>query len=180
MQLFVRGQTLHSIHLNGSETVAQIKAQIEALEGLACEDQIISLCGAPLEDETLMCQSGIEDFSTLEVTSRLLGGKVHGSLARAGKVRGQTPKVRYMSTMFISHIYLSFWARIGLLTLFTDDYSRWTSRRRKRKRQAERREEFSITDALSMLSQRLAKRKGQMLTHNLPLKMTVSVHCIPE
>uniref|UniRef100_A0A8C1C4G8 FAU ubiquitin like and ribosomal protein S30 fusion b n=2 Tax=Cyprinus carpio TaxID=7962 RepID=A0A8C1C4G8_CYPCA len=93
MQLFVRGQTLHSIHLNGSETVAQIKAQIEALEGLACEDQIISLCGAPLEDETLMCQSGIEDFSTLEVTSRLLGGKVHGSLARAGKVRGQTPKV---------------------------------------------------------------------------------------
>lgn len=51
------------------------QAQIEALEGLACEDQIISLCGAPLEDETLMCQSGIEDFSTLEVTSRLLGGK---------------------------------------------------------------------------------------------------------
>uniref|UniRef100_A0A671RKF9 FAU ubiquitin like and ribosomal protein S30 fusion b n=1 Tax=Sinocyclocheilus anshuiensis TaxID=1608454 RepID=A0A671RKF9_9TELE len=58
MQLFVRGQTLHNIHLNGSETVAQIK-----------------------------------EFNTLEVTSRLLGGKVHGSLARAGKVRGQTPKV---------------------------------------------------------------------------------------
>uniref|UniRef100_A0A671RL97 FAU ubiquitin like and ribosomal protein S30 fusion b n=1 Tax=Sinocyclocheilus anshuiensis TaxID=1608454 RepID=A0A671RL97_9TELE len=82
MQLFVRGQTLHNIHLNGSETVAQIKAQIEALEGLACDDQIMCLCG-----------SGIEEFNTLEVTSRLLGGKVHGSLARAGKVRGQTPKV---------------------------------------------------------------------------------------
>lgn len=27
------------------------------------------------------------------MTSRLLAGKVHGSLARAGKVRGQTPKV---------------------------------------------------------------------------------------
>ncbi|XP_016383821.1 ubiquitin-like protein FUBI [Sinocyclocheilus rhinocerous] len=93
MQLFVRGQTLHNIHLNGSETVAQIKAQIEALEGLACDDQIICLCGVPLEDETLICQSGIEEFNTLEVTSRLLGGKVHGSLARAGKVRGQTPKV---------------------------------------------------------------------------------------
>lgn len=25
MQLFVRGQTLHSVHLNGSETVAHIK-----------------------------------------------------------------------------------------------------------------------------------------------------------
>uniref|UniRef100_A0A672JZL5 FAU ubiquitin like and ribosomal protein S30 fusion b n=1 Tax=Sinocyclocheilus grahami TaxID=75366 RepID=A0A672JZL5_SINGR len=93
MQLFVRGQTLHNIHLNGSETVAQIKAQLEALEGLACDDQIMCLCGVPLEDETLICQSGIEEFNTLEVTSRLLGGKVHGSLARAGKVRGQTPKV---------------------------------------------------------------------------------------
>ncbi|XP_073685688.1 FAU ubiquitin like and ribosomal protein S30 fusion b [Garra rufa] len=93
MQLFVRGQTLHSIHLNGSETVAHIKAHIEALEGLTCDDQIISLCGVPLEDEALICQSGIEEFNTLEVSSRLLGGKVHGSLARAGKVRGQTPKV---------------------------------------------------------------------------------------
>ncbi len=51
------------------------QAQIEALEGLACDDQIISLCGVPLEDETLICQSGIEEFNTLEVTSRLLGGK---------------------------------------------------------------------------------------------------------
>lgn len=93
MQLFVRGQSLHSVHLNGSETVAHIKAQIEALEGLACDDQIISLSGIPLEDDALICQSGIEEFNTLEVSSRLLGGKVHGSLARAGKVRGQTPKV---------------------------------------------------------------------------------------
>ncbi|XP_043105770.1 ubiquitin-like protein FUBI [Puntigrus tetrazona] len=82
MQLFVCGQTLHSIHLNGSETVAQIKAQIEALEGLACEDQMISVCGVPLEDETLICQSGIEEFNTLQVSSRLCGGKVNGSLAR--------------------------------------------------------------------------------------------------
>ncbi len=51
------------------------QTQIEALEGLACDDQIISLCGVPLEDETLICQSGIEEFNTLEVTSRLLGGK---------------------------------------------------------------------------------------------------------
>ena len=31
--------------------------------------------------------------ATLDVTVPLKGGKVHGSLARAGKVRGQTPKV---------------------------------------------------------------------------------------
>ena len=30
---------------------------------------------------------------TVEMTGRLLGGKVHGSLARAGKVKGQTSKV---------------------------------------------------------------------------------------
>uniref|UniRef100_A0A7N5P0W7 Ubiquitin-like protein FUBI n=1 Tax=Ailuropoda melanoleuca TaxID=9646 RepID=A0A7N5P0W7_AILME len=36
---------------------------------------------------------GISDLTTLEVAARMLGGKVHGSLARAGKVRGQTPKV---------------------------------------------------------------------------------------
>lgn len=29
----------------------------------------------------------------LDMTVPLLGGKVHGSLARAGKVKGQTPKV---------------------------------------------------------------------------------------
>merc|ERR1711911_63732 len=56
------------------------------------------------------CQSASSDFSplaphlkmmfistltsaTLDVTVPLLGGKVHGSLARAGKVKHQTPKV---------------------------------------------------------------------------------------
>lgn len=29
----------------------------------------------------------------LDITAPMLGGKVHGSLARAGKVKGQTPKV---------------------------------------------------------------------------------------
>ncbi|XP_036450212.1 FAU ubiquitin like and ribosomal protein S30 fusion b isoform X1 [Colossoma macropomum] len=93
MQLFVRAQSLHTVEVDGSETVAHIKAQIEALEGLSCDDQILTLRGTPLQDEALIGQSGIEEFSTIEVSSRLLGGKVHGSLARAGKVRGQTPKV---------------------------------------------------------------------------------------
>ncbi|XP_037403506.1 FAU ubiquitin like and ribosomal protein S30 fusion b [Pygocentrus nattereri] len=93
MQLFVRGQSSHTVEVDGSQTVAHIKAQIEALEGLSCDDQILTLCGTPLQDEALIGQSGIDEFSTIEVSSRLLGGKVHGSLARAGKVRGQTPKV---------------------------------------------------------------------------------------
>ncbi|XP_037761418.1 40S ribosomal protein S30-like [Chelonia mydas] len=45
------------------------------------------------EDESLIGQCGISEFTTMEVAACMLGGKVHGSLARAGKVRGQTPKV---------------------------------------------------------------------------------------
>ncbi|XP_029467277.1 ubiquitin-like protein fubi and ribosomal protein S30 isoform X2 [Rhinatrema bivittatum] len=93
MQLFVRAQELHTLEVSGQTTVAQLKARVEFLEGLAAEDQVVSLSGAPLEDEATLEQCGITALATLEVTGRMLGGKVHGSLARAGKVRGQTPKV---------------------------------------------------------------------------------------
>lgn len=88
-----RGQTLHTIEVSSSETVAQIKERIAALESIAPEDQVLLFGGSPLEDGAVLERSGVPEFSTLEVAARLLGGKVHGSLARAGKVRGQTPKV---------------------------------------------------------------------------------------
>lgn len=50
---------------------------------LACEGTILS------DDAVVESLSSIE----LDLTIPLLGGKVHGSLARAGKVKGQTPKV---------------------------------------------------------------------------------------
>ncbi|NP_001125384.1 ubiquitin-like FUBI-ribosomal protein eS30 fusion protein [Pongo pygmaeus] len=93
MQLFVRAQKLHTLEVTGQETVAQIKAHVASLEGIAPEDQVVLLAGAPLEDEATLGQCGVEALTTLEVAGRMLGGKVHGSLARAGKVRGQTPKV---------------------------------------------------------------------------------------
>ncbi|XP_064407806.1 FAU ubiquitin like and ribosomal protein S30 fusion b [Latimeria chalumnae] len=93
MQLFVRAQNLHILEVSGQETVGQIKAHIESLEGVAADEQVILLGGAPLEDEVLVGQYGDNELTTLEVVARMLGGKVHGSLARAGKVRGQTPKV---------------------------------------------------------------------------------------
>lgn len=46
--------------------------------------------GHVLDNDSLSC---LQDGSKVDVTVRLLGGKVHGSLARAGKVKGQTPKV---------------------------------------------------------------------------------------
>ncbi|XP_028618905.1 ubiquitin-like protein fubi and ribosomal protein S30 [Grammomys surdaster] len=93
MQLFVRAQKLHTLEVTGQETVAQIKAHVASLEGIAPEDQVVLLAGSPLEDEATLGQCGVEALTTLEVAGRMLGGKVHGSLARAGKVRGQTPKV---------------------------------------------------------------------------------------
>ncbi|XP_052871053.1 40S ribosomal protein S30-like, partial [Anopheles cruzii] len=50
---------------------------------LWCEGQL-------LDDDISVLELSANE---LDVTVGLLGGKVHGSLARAGKVKGQTPKV---------------------------------------------------------------------------------------
>merc|ERR1712243_430855 len=56
-------------------------------------DLVLSQNGRSLDDDLTLVQCGINDLSTVEVFNRVVGGKVHGSLARAGKVKGQTPKV---------------------------------------------------------------------------------------
>merc|ERR1711976_775215 len=92
MQLFVQSQELHTFEVSGDETVSQVKDEICAREGLDMADLAVYCCGRPLEDD--MCLSACTtDLTTLQVEVRMLGGKVHGSLARAGKVKGQTPKV---------------------------------------------------------------------------------------
>ncbi|XP_008062790.1 ubiquitin-like protein FUBI [Carlito syrichta] len=93
MVIFTDAEKLHTLKVTGRETVAQIKTQVAAPEGIAWEDQDVLLAGTPLEDEVTLGQSGVEALATLELADRMLGGKVRGSLARAGKVRGQTPKM---------------------------------------------------------------------------------------
>ncbi|XP_049646882.1 FAU ubiquitin-like and ribosomal protein S30 [Accipiter gentilis] len=93
MQLFIRAQSLHTLEVSSAETVAQIKARVAALVGVPPEEQVLLWGGTPLDDDAVLGQSPLPEFATLELSTRLLGGKVHGSLARAGKVRGQTPKV---------------------------------------------------------------------------------------
>ncbi|XP_077834698.1 ubiquitin-like FUBI-ribosomal protein eS30 fusion protein [Macaca mulatta] len=92
MQLFVCAQELHTLEVTGQETVAQIKAHVASLEGIAPGDQVVLLAGTPLEDEATMGQCGVEALIS-QVASCMLGGKVHGSLTHAGKVKGQTLKV---------------------------------------------------------------------------------------
>ncbi|XP_043849309.1 ubiquitin-like protein FUBI [Dromiciops gliroides] len=93
MQLFVLTQALHTLDVTRQETIAQIKAHVSSLEGITPEDQVLFLSSSPQEDETILGQCGLEPLSTLEVAGRMLGGKVHGSLVPAGKVRVQPPKV---------------------------------------------------------------------------------------
>ncbi|CAM5112661.1 unnamed protein product, partial [Natator depressus] len=136
MQLFICAQNVHTLEVSGQETVAHIKARIESLEGIAPEDQVVLLGGTPLEDGSLIRQCGISELTTLEVAARMLGGKVHGSLACAGKVGDQTPKVAKQEK----------------------------KRRRRRKKLAMPRDACSTTGTLSILCRALARRRAPMLT----------------
>merc|ERR1712186_234987 len=89
-QLIVNGSQTHVLEVAPEANVAQLRAQLSMLEGVDCEQLNLFCSGSPLEDEVNL--AALENL-TVDLTVPLLGGKVHGSLARAGKVRGQTPKV---------------------------------------------------------------------------------------
>merc|ERR1711872_739620 len=95
MQLFVRGYLgVHTVDVTGFESVESLRNHVCQLEGIdEVENQILNLNGSPLIEEEPLSACGLGELATIEMTSRLFGGKVHGSLARAGKVKGQTSKV---------------------------------------------------------------------------------------
>ncbi|VDO84528.1 unnamed protein product [Haemonchus placei] len=62
-------------------------------KNLGADEHILSYGSSVLEDSLSLSSLDITDGASLAINARLLGGKVHGSLARAGKVRAQTPKV---------------------------------------------------------------------------------------
>eukprot|EP00049_Salpingoeca_infusionum_P000714 m.41857 g.41857 ORF g.41857 m.41857 type:complete len:133 (-) comp10619_c0_seq4:99-497(-) len=92
MQLLVQGQQCHVVDVDASTTVSDLKTIVEAREGIPAEEQYLACAGRPLVAGALSCFD-IAPLSTITVGARVLGGKVHGSLSRAGKVKGQTPKV---------------------------------------------------------------------------------------
>ncbi|XP_003746305.1 uncharacterized protein LOC100905250 isoform X2 [Galendromus occidentalis] len=93
MQIFVQCQELHAFTVEGTETVSDLKGFVQAREGVAANELTLATrAGRSLEDEQLL-KDVIVEGSYIDATVGLLGGKVHGSLARAGKVKGQTPKV---------------------------------------------------------------------------------------
>ncbi|KAL6261282.1 hypothetical protein P5V15_008804 [Pogonomyrmex californicus] len=89
MQLQIRGQQTTVIECEDNEKIQHIKEKIVCLQGI--EDEFHLHCnGSLLTDE--ICVNELPS-DVLELTVPLKGGKVHGSLARAGKVKAQTPKV---------------------------------------------------------------------------------------
>merc|ERR1711931_457934 len=93
MQIFVTGAKTDVYDVSPSIKIADLKDIIEFRSGVACEDQVLTYAGRPLVDEHTLSEGDLKESVTIYLGERLLGGKVHGSLARAGKVKGQTPKV---------------------------------------------------------------------------------------
>jgi small subunit ribosomal protein S30e len=95
MQLFVRGvSSSYALEVSTSDSAQILAAAIRNAEGLASDDAVLLFCGGkPIVADDAWTVSSLGANATIDVTVPLVGGKVHGSLARAGKVRGQTPKV---------------------------------------------------------------------------------------
>jgi hypothetical protein len=74
MQLFIRGESLHTLNLDGCDSILSVKKEIALREGIDAEDQVLLYAGQPLEDQLSIEQCELADQSTLELSVRLLGG----------------------------------------------------------------------------------------------------------
>ncbi|XP_034937256.1 uncharacterized protein RpS30 [Chelonus insularis] len=90
MQLFIRGDETHVVECESTETIGQLKERLADIADLEDDSFNLYCATLTLNDDTII---GDLPSNFLELTVPLRGGKVHGSLARAGKVKGQTPKV---------------------------------------------------------------------------------------
>lgn len=62
------------LELGSQATVADVKAAIEARQGIPAEDQRVLFGGRQLDEEAILASCGVSDDSQLYVSLRLLGG----------------------------------------------------------------------------------------------------------
>eukprot|EP00794_Sanderia_malayensis_P012675 gene12675-13976_t len=93
MQIFVVSTETSTLNVHPDISVADLKEILAVRTGLAVESQALTLGGHPLHESLTLAENGVQALSTISLDVGLLGGKVHGSLARAGKVKSHTPKV---------------------------------------------------------------------------------------
>merc|ERR1712198_654763 len=74
------------------KNLVQVETTNEVLS-LVGDDVYAVYQGRPIREGFTCEEFGLTEEAEIELVPRLMGGKVHGSLARAGKVKGQTPKV---------------------------------------------------------------------------------------
>lgn len=93
MQLFVKtlaGSTV-VVDVDQTETIDSLKSKLSTVQDIPADQQCLQVSGKQLDSITL---GSLGEGSVVDMVMPLKGGgKVHGSLARAGKVKGQTPKV---------------------------------------------------------------------------------------
>ncbi|WP_289489991.1 ubiquitin-like protein, partial [Klebsiella pneumoniae] len=70
--VFVRTDRTHVLELGSP--VADVKAAIEARQGIPAEEQRLMFAGRQLEDEARLVECGVSDDSQMYVLMRLLGG----------------------------------------------------------------------------------------------------------
>lgn len=73
-QLFVQGQTLHTLEVSQETTVSALKSALVDAEGVPAEEQVLTYGGVPLEDDCVLAES-VPELATLSVTVRVIGGK---------------------------------------------------------------------------------------------------------
>ena len=96
MQIFVKTLTGKTITLDvePSDTIENVKQKIQDKEGIPPDQQRLIFAESNLKTGAPFLTTISKKKPPLHLVLRLRGGgKVHGSLARAGKVKGQTPKV---------------------------------------------------------------------------------------
>lgn len=94
MQLFIRGNETKSVECDDSQLISEFKQTVAKTFNVEDVAQLsLFLNGQPMQNDQTLASYNLVDQATIDLDFGLVGGKVHGSLARAGKVKGQTPKV---------------------------------------------------------------------------------------